>query len=157
MSDVITDIFLHRLSKNKQVTQYQQLGRNCYAAFLCKNLYPPRLGNKESRTISCQRSPNHRLTLIGGLHSLCIGMINLQRELAMSIFYDDEQIGTRRVDFLEEDNVMVELKAVSRLEDVHLAQAINYLEAYHLEVDLLINFGAKSLEWKRVINSPDHR
>ncbi len=76
-----------------------------------------------------------------------------QRELEMPIFYDDQQIGTRRVDFLVEEKVMVELKAVSRLEDVHLAQAINYVEAYHLEIGLLINFGAKSLEWKRVINS----
>ena len=76
-----------------------------------------------------------------------------QRELEMPIFYDDQQIGTRRVDFLVEEKVMVELKAVSRLEDVHLAQAINYLEAYHLEIGLLINFGAKSVEWKRVINS----
>lgn len=76
-----------------------------------------------------------------------------QRELEMPIFYDNQQIGTRRVDFLVEEKVMVELKAVSRLEDVHLAQAINYLEAYHLEIGLLINFGARSLEWKRVINS----
>ena len=76
------------------------------------------------------------------------------RELEMPIFYDDQQLGTRRVDFLVEDKVMVELKGVSRLGVVHLAQAINYLEAYHLEIGLLINFGAKSLEWKRVINSP---
>ena len=81
--------------------------------------------------------------------------LSYQRELEMPIFYDDRQIGTRRVDFMVEDKVMVELKAISQLEDVHLAQAINYLEAYHLEIGLLINFGAKSLEWKRVINSPN--
>ena len=79
--------------------------------------------------------------------------LSFQRELEMQIFYDGQEIGTRRVDFLVENKVMVELKAVTALEDVHLAQAINYLEAYSLEVGLLINFGAKSLEYHRVINS----
>jgi GxxExxY protein len=76
-----------------------------------------------------------------------------QREMEMSIFYRDEQIGTRRVDFFVEDVVMVELKAVVKLEDVHLAQAMNYLEAYKMEIGLLINFGARSLEFKRVHNN----
>ena len=76
-----------------------------------------------------------------------------QRELEMPIYYDDQEIGTRRVDFLVEDAVMVELKALTALEDVHLAQAINYLEAYKLEVGLLINFGAKSLDFRRVVKS----
>jgi GxxExxY protein len=71
----------------------------------------------------------------------------------MPVFYAGEQIGTRRVDFLVEEKVVVELKAISILEDVHLAQAINYLEAYHLEVGLLLNFGAKSLEYRRVVNT----
>jgi GxxExxY protein len=75
------------------------------------------------------------------------------REHEMPIFYKEEQIGTRRVDFLIEDVISVELKALTKTEDVHLAQAINYLEAYNLEVGLLINFGAKSLEFKRLINS----
>jgi GxxExxY protein len=79
-----------------------------------------------------------------------------QRELEMQIYYDGQEIGTRRVDFLVEDKVMVELKALTKLEDVHLAQAINYLEAYHLEVGLLLNFGGKSLEYRRVINSKHH-
>ncbi len=79
--------------------------------------------------------------------------LSFQRELEMPIFYDGLDIGTRRVDFLVEDKVMVELKAIIRLEDVHLAQGINYLEAYKLEIGLLINFGAKSLEFKRLINS----
>ncbi len=73
------------------------------------------------------------------------------RELEMDIFYKGQGIGTRRVDFLVEDVIMVELKATIQLEDVHLAQAINYLEAYKLEVGLLINFGSKSLEFKRVM------
>ncbi|HSB65863.1 MAG TPA: GxxExxY protein [Anaerolineales bacterium] len=81
------------------------------------------------------------------------GTVSFQRELEMPIFYDGEEIGTRRVDFLVEDLVMVELKAVIMLEDVHLAQAINYLEAYHLQVGLLLNFGAKSLEFRRLVNS----
>ncbi len=70
----------------------------------------------------------------------------------MPIFYRDEQIGTRRVDFLVEGVVSVELKALTKLEDVHLAQAINYLEAYNLEIGLLLNFGSKSLEYRRLIN-----
>ncbi len=79
--------------------------------------------------------------------------LSYQRELEMQIYYDEQHIGTRRVDFLVEDKVMVEMKAVSALDDAHLAQAINYLEAYGLEVGLLINFGAKSLQYKRVVNS----
>jgi len=79
--------------------------------------------------------------------------LSFERELEMYIYYDDQQIGTRRVDFFVEDKVMVELKAVTKLEDVHLAQAINYLEAYRMEVGLLINFGAKSLEYRRVVKS----
>ena len=79
--------------------------------------------------------------------------IGFSREHEMPIFYKEEQIGTRRVDFLIEDVISVEIKALTQTEDVHLAQAINYLEAYNLEVGLLMNFGAKSLEFKRLINS----
>ena len=77
--------------------------------------------------------------------------IAFSREHEMAIFYKDENIGTRRVDFFVENKVMVELKAIIHLEDVHLAQAINYLEVYGLQTGLLINFGAKSLEFKRVM------
>jgi GxxExxY protein len=79
--------------------------------------------------------------------------LEFRREFEMPIYYKDIHIGTRRADFLVEGIISVELKAVIKLEDVHLAQAINYLEAYNLEVGLLINFGSKSLEFKRVINS----
>ena len=79
--------------------------------------------------------------------------LSFQREFNMPIFYKKEQIGTRRVDFLVEEVISVELKAIIQLEDVHLAQAINYLEAYNLEIGMLINFGAKSLQFKRLINS----
>jgi len=74
------------------------------------------------------------------------------REFEMPIFYREEQIGTRRVDFLVEGIISVELKAITKLEDVHFAQAINYLEAYNLEIGLLINFGEKSLNFKRLSN-----
>ncbi len=79
--------------------------------------------------------------------------LNFVREMEMPIFYREEQIGTRRVDFFVEDKIMVELKAVIKLEDVHLAQAMNYLEAYKMHIGLLINFGSKSLEFKRVHNN----
>ena len=78
--------------------------------------------------------------------------IPFSREHVMPIYYKGQHIGTRRVDFLVGNVVSVELKAIIQLEDVHLAQAINYLEAYDLEVGLLINFGARSLEFKRVTN-----
>lgn len=80
------------------------------------------------------------------------GGISFSREYEMPVFYKNQQIGTRRVDFLVEGVIAVELKAIIQLEDVHLAQAINYLEAYDLEVGLLINFGAKSFQFKRVQN-----
>ena len=76
-----------------------------------------------------------------------------EREKEMEIFYRRENIGTRRVDFFVEGKIMVELKAITVLEDVHLAQAMNYLEAYQKEIGLLINFGAKSLQFKRVHNN----
>ena len=78
--------------------------------------------------------------------------ISLSREFEMPIFYREQQIGTRRVDFLVEGLVSLELKAIIKLEDVHFAQAINYLEAYNLEIGLLINFGETSLNFKRVTN-----
>ena len=78
--------------------------------------------------------------------------LGFQREMEMTIFYESINIGTRRVDFFVEDNIMVELKALIKLEDVHLAQAMNYCQAYNLPIGLLINFGAKSLEFKRVYN-----
>lgn len=66
--------------------------------------------------------------------------------------YKGKQIGSRRVDFLIDDLISVEIKAVIELQDVHLAQAINYLEAYNLEIGLLINFGSRSLDFKRLVN-----
>ena len=76
--------------------------------------------------------------------------LSFNREMEMDIYYDNEHIGTRRVDFFVEDKVMVELKALVNLEQAHLAQALNYLEAYKIEVGMLINFGAPSLQFKRL-------
>jgi GxxExxY protein len=81
-----------------------------------------------------------------------IAEIPFSREFEMPIYYHNKQIGTRRVDFLVADVLSVELKAKTKLEDVHFAQAINYLEAYNLEVGLLINFGERSLNFKRLQN-----
>lgn len=85
--------------------------------------------------------------------------LGFQREMEMPIFYESINIGTRRVDFFVEDKIMVELKALIQMEDVHLAQAMNYCQAYNLPIGLLINFGAKSLEFKRVynVNHPENK
>jgi len=78
--------------------------------------------------------------------------LHFSREHEMPIYYREKQIGTRRVDFLVEEVISVELKATTKLEDVYFAQAINYLEAYNLEIGLLINFGETSLNFKRLTN-----
>jgi len=78
--------------------------------------------------------------------------IEHQREFEMPLFYKGVDVGQRRVDFLVENEISVEIKAIINLEDVHLAQAMNYLEAYNLQTGLLINFGAKSLQFKRLFN-----
>lgn len=82
-----------------------------------------------------------------------------QREMKMNIFYENKNIGSRRVDFFVEEKIMVELKAQIKLDDTHLAQSMNYCQAYNLPIGLLINFGAKSLEFKRVynVNHPENK
>lgn len=78
--------------------------------------------------------------------------LSYAREIEQDIFYKElrEPIGTRRADFVVEGKVLVELKAIIGFEDVHMAQVLNYLKAYKLEVGLLINFGSKSLTLKRL-------
>lgn len=76
--------------------------------------------------------------------------ISHERELSMDLFYKGHAVGERWVDFLVEDRIMVELKAITELEPVHLAQGLNYLTAYNLDTGLLINFGGRSLEFKRL-------
>ena len=78
--------------------------------------------------------------------------LNYIREFEMPIYYLDQQIGTRRVDFLVEEKISVALKAIINLEDVHIAQAMNYLEAYNLEIGLLINLGSKRSQFHRLTN-----
>ncbi|CCI21460.1 MULTISPECIES: GxxExxY protein [Microcystis] len=77
--------------------------------------------------------------------------ISFSQEHEMNIIYKGTHIGTRRVDFFVEGRIMLEIKAVIKLEDIHLAQAINYIEIYRLPIGLLINFGSRSLEFKRVM------
>ncbi len=79
--------------------------------------------------------------------------LNFEMEKEMKIYYRDQVIGTRRSDFFVEERIMVEIKAKSNLDDINLNQALNYLEAYNMEIGLLINFGAKSLQFKRVHNN----
>ena len=78
--------------------------------------------------------------------------VPFEREKELPIYYRKVDIGTRRVDFFVDNLIMVELKSIIQLEDVHLAQAINYLEAYNMEIGLLINFGSQSLTFKRLFN-----
>jgi GxxExxY protein len=73
-------------------------------------------------------------------------------EKELPILYKNQKVGARRVDFLVENVITVEIKALSKLENVHLAQAINYLEAFNIDIGLLINFGSLSLEYKRIVH-----
>lgn len=82
--------------------------------------------------------------------------LEFEREKEHSIFYKGEDVGTRRVDFIVEGKVIVELKALINLEDVHLAQAKNYVVAYDFEIGLLINFGATNLQYKKVFHPVKH-
>ena len=100
------------------------------------------LGNGFQEVIY-QRALDIEMRLVG---------LQFNREFEMQILYRDEPIGTRRVDFLVENIISLELKAITKLEEVHFAQAINYLEAYNLEIGLLINFGETSLNFKRISN-----
>jgi len=78
------------------------------------------------------------------------------REIEQPIYYEGVNVGTRRADFVVENKVIVELKALTNLEDVHLAQAKNYVVAYRFEKGLLINFGATSLQYKLIFNPHFH-
>lgn len=78
-------------------------------------------------------------------------------ECKMNIYYDEEIIGSRRADFFVEDKIMVELKAITEIEEINKQQIINYLEIYKIDVGLLINFGNKSLEFKRFINEKNNQ
>ena len=77
-------------------------------------------------------------------------------EYELGIYYKKQKVGARRVDLFYEGKIPVELKASSGLDDIQLAQAINYLEAFNLEIGLLLNFGAKSLQYRRIYNAKYH-
>jgi GxxExxY protein len=85
--------------------------------------------------------------------------LNYSREIEQEIYYKDmdKPIGTRRADFIVEEKVLVELKAIILLEDVHIAQVLNYLKAYRIEVGLLINFGSSSMTFKRLVLSDKNK
>jgi GxxExxY protein len=100
------------------------------------------LGNGFQEVIY-QRALAHEMTLQG---------ISYDREFEMPIHYKNKAIGSRRVDFLVEGKISVEIKAMISTDSVHLVQAINYLEAYNLEIGLLINFGNVRLDFHRLIN-----
>ena len=78
--------------------------------------------------------------------------LSFGREVEHPIYYRGVEVGSRRADFIVANQVVIELKALTALEDVHIAQAKNYVVAYDFEIGLLINFGAKSLEYKRIFN-----
>lgn len=84
---------------------------------------------------------------------MSLASLSFNEEFEMPVYYKGHHIKTRRVDFLVESDISVELKAVHILDESHIAQAINYLEAYNLEIGLLLNFGCKSLQFRRFINS----
>ena len=83
--------------------------------------------------------------------------IEFVREAEQTIYYEGINVGTRRADFVVENKVIIELKALTNMEDVHLAQAKNYVVAYKFEKGLLINFGAKSLQYKLIFNSDNSK
>jgi GxxExxY protein len=81
--------------------------------------------------------------------------LNYGREIEQNIYYENIQVGTRRADFIVENKIIVELKAVINLENVHLAQAKNYVVAYDFPIGLLINFGSVSLQYKKILVLPN--
>lgn len=111
----------------------------------------------------CNESAQHFEEWVsGGNLQRCLAIelervgLEFEREKEHDIFYDGIRVGRRRADFVVEDKVIVELKALVNLEDVHLAQAKNYVVAYDKPIGLLINFGARSLQFKKVFN-PNHQ
>lgn len=120
--------------------KYQDLTHNIIGAAMEVHKH---LGNGFQEVVY-QRALSIELNLQGIAH---------EREKEMPLQYKGYNVGTRRVDFFIAEIIMVEIKAIINLEDVHLAQAMNYVEAYNMEIGLLLNFGAKSLQFKRVHNN----
>lgn len=123
----------------KKEYKYSELTGNIIGAAMEVHSY---LGNGFQEVIY-QRALSHEMELRSIPH---------HREVEMDVMYKDIQVGRRRVDFLVDEIISVEIKALTQLEPVHLAQAINYLEAYNLEIGLLINFGETKLKFHRLEN-----
>ncbi len=83
--------------------------------------------------------------------------LEYQREQEHIIYYEGVEVGTRRADFVVQNDIIVELKAVVELQDVHLAQVKNYVDAYNKPLGLLLNFGSKSLQFKKIFNSKNKK
>ncbi|MCW3075048.1 MAG: GxxExxY protein [Flaviaesturariibacter sp.] len=117
-------------------------------------------GDLTQKIIGCAMKVHSRMKngYIERVYQKCMA-IELQKagvlykeEIDMPIFYDDKIVGRRRADFIVDEKVVIEIKAITNLENEHIAQALNYLETSGLEICLLINFGSKSLQFKRLIN-----
>jgi GxxExxY protein len=76
----------------------------------------------------------------------------IQQQHALKVMYCGAIVGEYIADILVADNVIVEIKALQRVEKIHMAQCLNYLKALNLRIGLLINFGAPSVEIKRIVN-----
>lgn len=121
---------------------------------------PLKYGDITSAIIGCAMKVHQKMKngYVESVYHKCLAIelaktgMNFTHEVDMPIYYEGELVGRRRVDFMVEEKIAVELKALSELTDAHLAQGLNYLETHNLEVGLLINFGAKSLQFKRLIN-----
>jgi len=117
-------------------------------------------GDITQRIIGCAMKVHNKMRngYNEAIYSKCLAIefdragIKYQKELDVPVYYEEMIVGRRRVDFMVEEKVIVELKVIAELTDQNLAQALNYLECHKLEVGLLINFGSKSLQFKRLIN-----
>ena len=125
-----------------RIKSYMQLEKTTYKIIGCGMKVHNTLGNGFQEVIY-QRCLTIELEKAG---------LHFGSEIEQTIFYDSVNVGTRRADFIVEEKVIVELKAIINLEDVHLAQAKNYVVAYDFSIGLLINFGAISLQYKKIFN-----
>lgn len=91
------------------------------------------------------------------IHELTIQGLNFESEISMPLFYRNAKVGSRRVDLLVEEKILVELKAVGEINNQHISQVLNYLKAYKLEVALLLNFGENSLTFKRIAQLKNYK
>ena len=128
------------VTKEALIMKYEDLTHKIIGAAMEVHKH---LGNGFQEVVY-QRALSIELNLQGIAH---------EREKEMPLYYKGHDVGTRRVDFFIDGVIMVEIKAIINLEDAHLAQAMNYVEAYNMEIGLLLNFGAKSLQFKRVHNN----